>query len=294
MNKKIQFSLIVPVYNSSKYLQELLNSIIKQTYTNFEVIIINDGSTDISLDICKEYEKKDYRFKVYSYENAGLSEARNRGVKLSKGKYIIFIDSDDLISPFLLQKIYEKICLTNSQVIKVSAIFVPLISIDSVFEENHFEIPELSNIRGIDALEIFLDKNVFFSTAWGYAINRNFYTKNKLSFATGKLYEDFRFVPELLLKCKDISTISDVCYFYIERKNSICTNHDLEYEYKKALDFIEHYDYLKELIMKLDMSEKVYLKFNNYLNNRMISRLKYLKQDFKINYIKMLKDRNIL
>lgn len=294
MNKKIQFSFIVPVYNSSEYLPELLNSIKKQTYTNFEVIIINDGSTDSSLDICKEYVNKDYRFKVYSYKNAGLSEARNRGVKLSKGKYIIFIDSDDLISPFLLQKIYEKICLTNSQVIKVSAKFVPLVSSDSVSAINYFEVPKFSNINGVNAIEKFLDKNVFFSTAWGYAINRNFYTENKLAFATGKLYEDFRFVPELLLKCKDISTISDVCYFYIERKNSICTNHNLEYEYQKALDFIEHYDYLKKLIMKSDMSEKVYLKFNNYLNDRMVSRLKYLEKDYKINYMKMLKDRNIL
>ena len=98
-------SIIVPVYNVEFYLKECLESIQKQTYTNFEVILVNDGSTDNSKEICEEYCRKDTRFYLMNQENQGQSIARNRGVAESTGEFIVFIDSDDIVKFDLLAQL---------------------------------------------------------------------------------------------------------------------------------------------------------------------------------------------
>lgn len=90
-------SIIVPIYNAERTLQRCIESVLTQTYSEFELILINDGSTDKSYDICKEYMHRDTRVSVYSHENRGVSWARNEGMEKSKGKYILFIDSDDYL-----------------------------------------------------------------------------------------------------------------------------------------------------------------------------------------------------
>ena len=90
-------SIIVPVYNSEKYLDECLRSIQKQSYSNFEVICVNDGSPDNSADICQRFVDKDKRFRLINQENGGVSSARNRALKEAKGEYVCFVDSDDVI-----------------------------------------------------------------------------------------------------------------------------------------------------------------------------------------------------
>ena len=91
-------SIIIPVYNVEKYVSECVNSVLSQDYKNIEIVIINDGSTDNSLEICKRIADSDSRVKVYTKKNGGLSDARNVGIKLSKGEYLLFLDSDDYIS----------------------------------------------------------------------------------------------------------------------------------------------------------------------------------------------------
>ena len=105
-----QISIIIPVYNSENYLRECLDSITKQTFTDFEVLLINDGSTDKSGIICDEYAAKDSRFKVFHKENGGVSSARNLGLHNAKGEWITFVDSDDLIEEDAL----KNFILTNS------------------------------------------------------------------------------------------------------------------------------------------------------------------------------------
>lgn len=102
-------SIIVPIYNSSSYLTDCLDSISKQSYSNFEVICVDDGSTDTSRDLCEEFHQKDYRFKYVSQENGGVSKARNTGLKIAKGDYICFIDSDDIIDKDFLFNLLAKI-----------------------------------------------------------------------------------------------------------------------------------------------------------------------------------------
>ncbi|NCB34327.1 MAG: glycosyltransferase, partial [Erysipelotrichia bacterium] len=110
---KPEISVIVPVYNVENWLEECLNSIAAQTFSGYQVLLVNDGSTDGSLKILKQWETKDSRFKVITRENGGLSAARNTGLVLSENKYVVFVDSDDVIAPDYLKHLYE--AAVNSQ-----------------------------------------------------------------------------------------------------------------------------------------------------------------------------------
>ena len=147
-------SVIVPVYNVKNYLEKCLDSIINQTYKNLEIILINDGSTDESLDICYMYEKKDNRIKVYNQENHGLSYTRNRGIELARGKYIGFVDSDDVISPFMYEFLYKAINEYNS---KISICDFVRFSDKPTFNETYESI----SLTKIDAIkELMIDKKI--------------------------------------------------------------------------------------------------------------------------------------
>lgn len=104
---KGKISIIIPVYNREQYLEECLESILAQTYGNFEVILIDDGSTDCTIDICKHYSQQDARFRLYLIEHGGVSVARNKGLAEVRGEYVFFLDSDDVIHPFLLETLVK-------------------------------------------------------------------------------------------------------------------------------------------------------------------------------------------
>ena len=110
----LRFSIIVPVYNVEKYIEECLNSILKQNYKNYEVIVINDGSLDKSGEICENFSKKNFNFKVIHVKNGGLSSARNIGIKKALGEYILFLDGDDFIAKNCLEDIDNLIKKNNS------------------------------------------------------------------------------------------------------------------------------------------------------------------------------------
>ena len=106
-------SVIIPIYNAEKYLSRCLDSVLEQDYDNYEVIMVNDGSSDNSLDICNQYVKKDKRFSVITQKNKGVSEARNTGLSAAKGDYLQFIDSDDFILPGMFSTMYKEIIATE-------------------------------------------------------------------------------------------------------------------------------------------------------------------------------------
>lgn len=107
-------SIIIPIYNSDKYLLECLNSVINQSFLDFEVLCVNDGSTDRSKDICEQYVRKDKRFRLYNQENAGVSVARNLGIEQAQGEYLCFLDSDDVIAKDFLRNLFDRMQGCNS------------------------------------------------------------------------------------------------------------------------------------------------------------------------------------
>ena len=136
-------SIIIPAYNAEKTIKKCLNSVCNQTYENIEIIIVNDGSTDNSLDICEEYEKKDDRIIIISKENGGLSDARNKGIDIAKGKYITFIDSDDYVDLEFISIMVSNIEKNNSDISIIShRVIYPNTIIDKSTKEEYVSGPE--------------------------------------------------------------------------------------------------------------------------------------------------------
>ena len=145
-------SIIIPIYNNEKFISRCLDSIINQTYKKIEIIIVNDGSTDKSLDVISKYEKKDNRIKVINKKNEGVSIARNIGIESSKGDYITFVDADDWLELDAIEKLYIEITEKNVDVVRGNYYINKFISDNA----NIAKMYELSNkiIKRVEAIEI--------------------------------------------------------------------------------------------------------------------------------------------
>ena len=115
MNKQPFFSIIIPAYNANAFLPSILESILSQEYPNFEVLLINDGSTDNTEDICRHYASLDKRISLISKNNEGVSIARNKGLDIAQGKYILFVDADDILYPNALSTLYDSLISTKNR-----------------------------------------------------------------------------------------------------------------------------------------------------------------------------------
>ena len=179
------FSIIVPVYNVESYVLDCLNSIKEQTYKEFEVIIVNDGSLDKSVNIINKFliDNEDSRFKLYDKKNGGLSDARNYGASFANGKYLIFLDSDDYWDERLLSSINEE--LNNDS--NLDLVRIP----KRVVSENNKEISkdcvnEFHSLQGEQSFVILRTNKVTFETAWSYVIRLEYWKKNNFFFPVGK------------------------------------------------------------------------------------------------------------
>ena len=230
----IKISVIVPVYNVEDYLKECLDSIINQTLKEIEILCIDDCGTDNSIDILKEYAKKDDRIRIISHkENKGLGPARNTGIKESKGEYISFIDSDDYISRDYLENLYNTIIKYDTDIVstinikRVVGEAISLYSINinkylsifqKIFNKNHFEGISNANIK--DEKEN--TKNYPFVVAWNKLYKRSFLLDNDLFFMDIKKgSEDEDFYQRLLLNSPSISYNHKSIYYYRERNYSL-------------------------------------------------------------------------
>lgn len=226
MNNDVTFSIIIPVYNVEKYLAESLNSIRNQTFGDFEVICVNDGSTDNSLDILQEYAKKDNRFRIYSQENQGQGKARNFAIDNSKGKYIIFVDPDDFIDADALEIINQKFNETNADVIQLD--FKTFL--DGSHEEKtwnfskrikkHFNctlhdgsIYRWNEIRGSN----FIDMSM---STWDKAYKSSFIKNNDIKFAPIRFGEDHLFSIGATILAEKILYLQKAFYHYRTRPDS--------------------------------------------------------------------------
>lgn len=275
--KNPKFSIIVPVYNTEKYLKRCLDSIKNQSFKDYEVIIVNDGSTDNSSDIISKYS-----YKVINQENLGLSMARNNGVKESSGEYLIFLDSDDYIEKDLLKEVNESLS-NNPDLVRYQ--------IKEVFddEENiNYEEEPFDNKSGVEAFKL-ITKYHFVENAWAYAIKRDFYLKEKFSFKKVAYHEDFGLMPLVIIKSKIVNSINYVGYCYYQRSGSIMNNNDYSKTKKKVNDFYNHYLYLTKEINKTKL-DKTY--FMSFISNSLILKITELKgKDYKEALDKLKKDK---
>ncbi|MCI1210902.1 glycosyltransferase [Bifidobacterium tibiigranuli] len=214
-------SVIVPVYNVESFLSQCLDSLYKQTYDNYEVIIVDDGSTDHSKKICDRYAIQCPQFTVYHTQNRGLSAARNFGVAHSHGKYLLFVDSDDLIVPDTLERAssFLKMSIQSNLVIfTYQRIDENGKKIDSDTESKSF--PKTATVSSYDALYYLLEDR-FNNFSWRILFDKSIWVDNNISFPEGLLYEDIRTTYRLLLGAQKVIFLNEQLYLYRQRKNSI-------------------------------------------------------------------------
>ena len=212
-------SIIVPVYNGEKYLAKCLESILLQTYPNFELILINDGSTDSSGDICQLYVQKDKRIHFINKVNAGVSEARNDGLKKATGEYIMFVDSDDWLDKrcleFLLANLLEYKC-------DLSIVGYREIEIDGKLDSDTSLIGFERLMTAEETMEHLFQAIDFFSLCypWGKLYKKSIIDENHLCFDKRiAIGEDRLFIFEYLLHCKWVFCSSTAFYSYLQNPN---------------------------------------------------------------------------
>ncbi|EPC09065.1 glycosyltransferase family 2 protein [Fusobacterium ulcerans] len=217
-------SVIIPVYNVEKYLEEALESVINQSLKDIEIIVINDGSTDRSLRIIKEYANKDKRIKIINQKNQGLSIARNMGIEKAKGKYICFMDSDDYIDLKTLEICYKKCEKYKLEMVCFDAfLFSSIENFKYIanYDRSFIEVNKIFTGREFTRLCLKNKKNIVSSCL--YFFKREILYKEKLKFYSGIQYEDNLFSTILFDKVERLMYINKQFYFRRYRENSITT-----------------------------------------------------------------------
>ena len=218
MQNNILVSVVVPVYNVEKYLSRCIDSISRQSYSNLQIILVDDGSKDNSSVICDEYSKKDTRISVIHKTNGGLSDARNVGIDNAKGDYICFIDSDDFVRETYVEDLLNAILKYNSDIAVCLFEKGNSDKFNDVVENNQQNEIVLNNIGALNKLydEVL---NVNMVVAWNKLYSKNLFYK--IRFPVGKIHEDEFTTPKLLFEADKIVVINKKDYYYFQSPNSI-------------------------------------------------------------------------
>lgn len=262
LSKKLEnltISIVVPVYNVENYLERCVESLVHQTYKKIEIILVNDGSTDNSFEVCKALSKLDPRIKVFNQPNKGLSGARNRGIAESKGEYLIFVDSDDYIS---YKSCFELVSLTNTDSPDIIAGCANVI-VGGIKQAEMIHSRNIghTSISGQSFLKNELQEKTFNIPAWLNMYRRNFLLDENLFFKEGFLHEDVDFTPRAFLKAKKVRALDFLFYNYVIRPNSIATHKNSRQNGIDILKICENliiiYDALEDLELKKLLKDRL-------------------------------------
>jgi glycosyltransferase involved in cell wall biosynthesis len=261
--KDIAISVIIPVYNTEKYVEETINSVLDNAFKNYEIICVNDGSTDHSLNILNEYAGKYDHIKVVNQENKGLSAARNIGFRTAVGKYIYFLDSDDKISPDALGILYE--CLEKNQ------LDVLFFSGDSFYENEELkeEFPAFMEAylrngiyekpcKGLDMLSQLQQNSDYTPSACLQIVRRQFLIENEIDFPEGIMHEDNLFSFKVIFQAERAFCVNDIYFHRRVRETSLMTTAK---SHKNLLGYyislIKVVEYLADKELTLEEQESV-------------------------------------
>ena len=229
MNNQSLISVIVPAYNLAHCIADCIKSIEKQTYPNFEIIIINDGSTDNTKNVCEELEKNHSNIRLISQQNQGISAVRNLGVRESRGEYIAFIDGDDQIKESFLTHLYQAL-ITDSSDIAVCG---------------YEEIRENSRIKFIPSAQIldsksaltnyFIKQQDFDILIWNKLYKKSLFQDFSIQYPVGQVHEDNLTTYKLFAKAQKISYLNSIEYYYYRTNSHITANKDSEFKTLRRL-----------------------------------------------------------
>lgn len=286
-----KFTIIIPVYNAEKYLRECLDSVLRQKYLDFEIIIIDDGSDDNSWGIIEEYTNKDERIIAIHQENQGVSSARNAGLNRAQGQYILFVDSDDSVSENLLYLLNEHIVESNPDIIEYSVyktnsdgvIYQKKLLYDNFYQNNE------------DCLSYYYTSK----NSLDYCCNKVFRFEpiQDLRFKQFSQSEDYIFNVESFLRANSIKTISDCLYYYRNHEASTVNRPFNE----RKLDTIRAGKYVFDFVLRPEykLYASVYILYHCTILYMLITNansiykekyLPYILTTYKTNYIQIIQN----
>lgn len=281
MMEKKYFSIIIPIYNSATYLEKCLNSVLHQSYSNFEVILIDSSSTDNSLAICENFRNEyQNKIRIISMENKGVSAARNRGIIASKGEYIIFIDSDDYVSTNMLESL-AKAAYDDPDIIA----FQHDVKGIKDHRQHHLNI-HYRLLTGPEYLSTCLDQTKMFIMVWKYAYSRDFIKHYHLKFHEGIIHEDEEWSFIALNLAKSVHFIDKILYHYVRREDSVMTTgkENSNRYYIEVASVLHRFIREKNLKIEPKLKKKIkhrifdfyYYNALNLLNDDIVNKKKYL------------------
>lgn len=238
-------SIVVPVYNVRNFLTNCLESILNQTYKNLEILLVDDGSKDGSGELCDELSSRDPRIRVFHKDNGGLSDARNFGIEHSKGDYISFIDSDDIISPYYVEVLYNMLSNANAE--------ISIGCFSHCYNEDELIFTKVDSFKKLDvnsAISSMLYQKEISVSACAKLFKRSCF--DNIKFPIGKLYEDSAIMYLLLDKANVIAYSESKIYGYFHRLNTITTrtfdtkNFDSFYISKEIYNYYKNDQKLKK------------------------------------------------
>lgn len=266
-------SFIVTTYNSENLLHNCINSIISQAYKDFEIVIVDDGSTDNTVQTIKKLQESNKQIKLIESEHVGPGNARNIGVKNAIGKYIIFADHDDyFLSHNMLEDINKYMLNGDYDIIKIQAVKK---EIDGKIDDFWFNIKKPFIGNGVETIKEMINSGTIFCTVWLYFINRSYYNENKFEFHKSKLHEDFGLIPLVLLNCKKFISLPKIYYAYCQRNNSIMTTRTEAMQKRKAHDLLFFYDHLIKEIRSFKLYTNDRQLIEDYINEMTTLQFKY-------------------
>lgn len=234
---KVRISIVVPVYNAEDYLDRCLHSVMDQEFTSYEVILVDDGSTDASSLICDRYSSTDPRFVTIHQANKGVSAARNAGINMAQGEYVMFLDSDDVLLPFALETMMENVA-GEDVVVGGYGVFIGKVPGKEV-------LPPVTKSYKEDEYPVFFDDNIthnceLLDSPWAKLFRtkmiRRIRFDEELNYAEDKL-----FVFDVLSKCKSILAVSHAVYGYYMRPGSLGSDISSDQHIEKLMKFIPKY-----------------------------------------------------
>ena len=291
--KEPKISVIVPVYNVEKYLPKCLDSILCQTFSNIEIICVNDGSTDNSRRILEEYKNKDSRIIIVDKKNGGLSSARNAGMKVAKGEFFSFIDSDDWIDSAMLEKLYKNITSLDTD-ISICAVHQ--------FDETNQKIDDSNPYYTLEYFDSSFDNRAFSYKdtkpfimdvcvmAWNKLYRRSLIDECQAEFPDGLIFEDGPFFFTIFFKTQKISIVREFLYYYrVNRTGSI-----IQKAGKKFLHIIDVAEIMYNKIKDLpDFDDIKYIFFRKKVED-FIYRFEHLNPKYKSAFAKKMKKESSL
>lgn len=296
---KGQISIIVPVYRVEKYIYQCVESILDQTFQNFQLILVDDGSDDGSAAICDRYARQDSRIKVIHKENGGLSDARNVGLKEATGEYIAFIDSDDAIHPRFLETLYYTIIKFNCD--------IAICGIEKFSEKYPYEISltisETVTIK--KPVECFYKTNSLYDVAWNKLYKREIIAD--ICYPQGRVHEDIYTTYKIIMNAEKIGVVSENMYFYRQRDDSITGKNkniprpDIEealwerIKYFKGVDYVAYVEALKVYVTNvciiLSAQKDGLMTMGKSQNDKMLERIRGIRKIILCSHEVKMKDK---